>query len=149
MQLPTYEAQNRWIGDYVYPIVDGFNIAEVVRNYGHRKRNALRRDMEEAGVFESLEKLETQGNSWDGIIKDIKEKIDRGLATYTDDNPNNLVPGLIKASSGKAYLCLKLLDEAIIQNNVLTGNPDQYPSAVRLIRCLAYSKPSKVDLGDN
>ena len=75
---PTRQAQDRWIMDYVKPILE-WEPQRIPENYRRRKREAredLRNDMLEAGVFDSLDRLETDGTSWERVEKDLATRIE-------------------------------------------------------------------------
>lgn len=73
MELPSTKRQNKWIQDYVAPILLDFDINLVIYNYKRNKREALNQKMEEAGVYDSLRSLKDYGTSWDSIVDGLKE----------------------------------------------------------------------------
>ena len=76
MKFPSYERQNQWISDYIAPIMIDLDIGKVVQNYKRNRLEALGNEMANAGVFESLERLENEGTSWDKIMFQMKEGIE-------------------------------------------------------------------------
>lgn len=77
MKFPTPERQEKWINDYVAPILLEGNIGAVVQNYRKNKRDYFVQQMEEAGVYESLRKLEGEGTSWDKVFGEMKRGVER------------------------------------------------------------------------
>jgi len=75
MKLPSYERQNKWMRDYIQPIFN-LDFGAIVNNYKHNKREALRSDMEVAGVFESLKRLDSEGTSFEKLTREMREQID-------------------------------------------------------------------------
>lgn len=67
MKFPDGERQDKWIRDYIAPILIKGDIGEVISNYRKNKRESFERKMEDAGVYASLQKLEREGTSWEKV----------------------------------------------------------------------------------
>lgn len=75
MELPSYERQNKWLQDYFLPALF-LDIGTIAQNYRSNKRESLREKMSKAGVFASLERLESSGTSFEQVMDDMREKIE-------------------------------------------------------------------------
>lgn len=74
MKIPSYDRQNKWIGRYV-SLIESLDIKGLLQSYKTLKREDLRDDMEEAGVFDSLNRLETEGTSFDKVMAAMQKGI--------------------------------------------------------------------------
>ncbi|VVB81586.1 Uncharacterised protein [uncultured archaeon] len=74
--IPTYERQNKWIKDYLQPLVEG-RLGDFAKNYRENRRDALRADMQKAGVFDSLQKLEREGPECDKPFREFADAVRR------------------------------------------------------------------------
>lgn len=75
MKFPTGSRQNKWINDYVAPIMISGDFEKAIKNYKENKRFSLREDMRKAGVYDSLKKLEEEGTSWDKVYNPMVETV--------------------------------------------------------------------------
>lgn len=71
------DIQNRFRSQFIAPIMINLDFKTVynnIVNYKALKRKNIREDMGLVGVFDSLEKLEYQGTSYEKIQKDLTDK---------------------------------------------------------------------------
>ncbi len=76
MKLPNYERQNKFIKDYVLPLLQG-NLKGIAHTYKRNQREALRNDMQEAGVFESLKRMDTRGTLEEHVFDEMRSNISK------------------------------------------------------------------------
>jgi len=74
MKLPNYEQQNKFIRDYVLPLLQG-NLKGIAHNYKRNQREALRNDMQEAGVFDSLRRMDKRGTLEEQVFGEMRSNI--------------------------------------------------------------------------
>lgn len=62
LEIPSRETQNKWLTDYVVPLID-LDFGKVAKNYKDNKRMAHLRGLWESGVAQSLQKMGVRGRT--------------------------------------------------------------------------------------
>lgn len=80
MKIPSHERQEQWARDYLIPLAH-LDFGTMFRHFVANRdrdfdRESLREKMARAGVFDSLDALETSGTSFENVMEDIRSKIE-------------------------------------------------------------------------